>query len=249
MKNSQAENCLKRLKDYFGSKDNSILAPVSYPDSIEYASEEWISYVFYSCLLDYGMRSKIYHKNLIATYDQHAEIFDSKFIMTNMEPSVLLEIMKSSIHPRYPNIAIQKWIKLSTYLSKYDNLENTISKFDSFSELEKLVYDSKCYGQKTGGLLLRELKDAGICQAKDDMESIPLDRHDIEISYLNGLIDTTKPSSKDLKELSSIWIQAGKKLHMTPSEVDKYLWELGTRHCVKKLCDTCPLNDICQKKG
>ncbi len=35
--------------------------------------------MFYSCLLDYGMRSKIYHKNLVDTYEKYPNIFDPNY--------------------------------------------------------------------------------------------------------------------------------------------------------------------------
>lgn len=63
-----SENMIKtieKLDKYFSNSDINEVANVEFPNEIEYKSNEWLYYIFYSCLLDYGMRSKIYHNNLI----------------------------------------------------------------------------------------------------------------------------------------------------------------------------------------
>lgn len=47
--------------------------------------------------------------------------------------------MKNNIHPRYPNVAVDKWLNLSTELSKYDNLLDKIKGFNNFNELNLFV--------------------------------------------------------------------------------------------------------------
>ena len=201
--------------------------------------------MFYSCLLDYGMRSKIYHQNLINTYSSHPEIFNPRYVINNNQN--LLEILKNNVHPRYPNIAIKKWLTLSNELAKYDNLRETIKSFKSFNDLNEFVKKINCYGQKTGGLLLRSIVDAKICNF-DALDFIPLDRHDIEISYLNNIVSTKKLSSKEINNLSTVWIENAKKVGISPSDIDKYLWEVGNQFCNSKNCVECPLNQRCQTK-
>lgn len=249
MKNSKAENCLKELKSYFEKESISNLATIEYPNSIVYKSDSWIYYIFYSCLLDYGMRSKIYHENLIRAYEAHPEIFDPRYTVKtyNENQPELLNILKECIHPRYPNIALLKWLKLSTWLAKHDDIVKTIKSMSSIEILENLITETRCYGQKTGGLLTRELIDSQICSIDKDMKAIPIDRHDIEISYLNGITATPKPSAKEIENISTTWIEAGRNLGITPSTVDKYLWEVGARFCNKKKCTDCPLTKTCKK--
>lgn len=63
---------VKTLNNYFKYKTQ--LANIEYPSNIKYKSNKYFLYMFYSCLLDYGMRSKIYHKNLIETYKEYPNI-------------------------------------------------------------------------------------------------------------------------------------------------------------------------------
>lgn len=67
---------IEKLDKYFSNSDINEVANVGFPNEIEYKSNEWLYYIFYSCLLDYGMRSKIYHNNLINTYHNYKDIFN-----------------------------------------------------------------------------------------------------------------------------------------------------------------------------
>lgn len=250
MDNKRALVCCKILKEFF-DKEPQDLAVVAFPNIITYGTDEWLTYIFYSCLLDYGMRSKIYHQNLIDTYNSHPKIFNPRNVADNIDTTDLRDIIRNNIHPRYPNIAVKKWISLSQKLAKY-NLLKTIKDFKSFSELSAFVKNINEYGQKTGGLLLRLIVDSGICTFKNELEFIPLDRHDIEISFLNGITDSKKLSNAEIRELSDTWILNAKLSGINPFDIDKYLWEIGNRFCNKKDCPNCPLKDTCQtliKKG
>lgn len=132
-----SENMIKtieKLDKYFSNSDINEVANVEFPNEIEYKSNEWLYYIFYSCLLDYGMRSKIYHNNLINTYHNYKDIFNPQYILNNFNnhTNILQQIIKENIHPRYPNIAVNKWIKLSAELSKYNSLLEHIKSFKTF---------------------------------------------------------------------------------------------------------------------
>lgn len=234
---------VKELDDYF--KDSSSEADVSYPSNITYASDEYFRYMFYSCLLDYGMRSKIYHENLIKTYERYPNIFDP-LVVLNIRESELKNIIVENIHPRYPNVATKKWLRLSERLIKHADLATELSHLANFKELEKFIRNTDSYGQKTGGLLARIICESGI--SKFSVEAIPIDRHDIEISYRTGIIENTDLSQKDIESLSHSYVQAAKSANINPIDIDKYLWEIGNRFCNKKACENCPLRRYCKRK-
>lgn len=231
------------LNDYF--KDKTHIAEVEYPKEIEFGSNEYFIYMFYSCLLDYGMRSKIYHNNLINTYKSHSEIFNPENV-SSMSEENLKETIINHIHPRYPNVAVKKWINLSLDLLKYNNILDYLKSINSYNDLEQFIKSINGYGQKTGGLLLRIIYDSKICDFKE-IDSIPIDRHDIEISYLVGIIDSKDLSSKDINNLSDVYVSVCRELGISPSNIDKYLWEVGNSFCNKKDCVNCPLSGYCSK--
>lgn len=248
----KANLCTKKMKDYFKDIDND--ANVAIPKEIKFGSNDHIIYIFYSCLLDYGMRSKIYHANLINTYKLHKEIFNPKYVVEKYidNEEELLLLIKDNIHPRYPMVATKKWLYLSKFINdnfKDKDLLECIKELNSYRELYKFITSINGYGQKTGGLLLRLISESGVCSFDDEIEDIPIDRHDVEISYLNGIIDKKVLSEEEIKELGSIWIEVAKLNGLTAIYIDKYLWSIGNSLCSKKSCDVCPLNTNCQKKN
>lgn len=124
-----------------------------------------------------------------------------------------------------------------------------ICSFASYEELYVFLLELGGYGQKTGGLLLRTFYDYHILPSKSALPIIPLDRHDIEISYLCGIIEKKNLRPKELLHLSSQWINAGLKYKVDASAIDQYLWYIGAHFCSHKQCTACPLNGICKTKN
>lgn len=245
--NIDYEKCkivINSLYDYF-SNDGK-LTNIEYPKEIKYASNNYYLYMFYSCLLDYGMKSKLYHNNLSNTYGKYPEIFIPSRAK-NMSGEKLKKIIVNNIHPRYPNVALKKWLALSNELCKYDNLLEVLSKITCFQDLINFINSLKSYGQKTGGLLARIITDSKICNFDEMVESIPIDRHDIEISYLTGIINSKNINNKEINELSNCYVKICNELKINPSEIDKYLWEVGNTFCNKKNCSSCPINIYCKE--
>ena len=220
LNSNQCRKVISQLHTYY--KDFYSLAEIAYPQSIPFRSNEYYLYMFYSCLLDYGMRSKIYHQNLIEAYQKYPQLFSPKAVLT-MEECEIKEILVKNVHPRYPNVALKKWINLSKQLMNYEDISEHLKKITSATELYDFIKSIKGYGQKTGGLLIRIITDSSICHFKEEMENIPIDRHDIEISYLTGVVDTMNLNLVEIKSLSSFYIQEGKKQKISPSSIDKYL--------------------------
>lgn len=235
---------VETLSNYFTTSKN--LSIVEYPSEIKFLSNNYFIYMFYSCLLDYGMKSKLYHKNLSNTYSKYPDIFIPNNVI-HMDKTKLKDIIVNNIHPRYPNIALKKWITLSEKLQQYNDLVEVLSNIASFKDLTNFISNLNSYGQKTGGLLARIITDSNICNFDEMVESIPIDRHDIEISYLTGIINSKNISENEIKDLSNSYVKIGNKLNINPSDIDKYLWEIGNTFCNKKKCSGCPLSIHCKR--
>lgn len=222
----KADVCAKAMKDYFSNtiSDATVEVPVEIVDN----KQEYLNYIFYSCLLDYGMKSKLYHQNLKNTYKLHKEIFCSN------------------------NVAVKKWLELSEYLNTTypdDELYNKIASLNTYQELSSFLNKINGYGQKTGGLLIRLIYEANICNITDNLENIPIDCHDIEISYLNGVINKKDLNKTNINKLGKLWVEVAVANNINPSDIDKYLWSIGNTLCNKKRCDSCPLNFNCISKN
>lgn len=242
----RCEMVVKTLNEHFENEEK--VADIEYPSIIEYGSNEYYLYMLYSCLLDYGTRSKIYHRNLANTYIKYSNIFNPSYVC-NISEETLKEIIVNNIHPRYPSVATKKWISVSNELLKYDSFLDCLKTMKSFDELNKFILNIKGFGQKTGGLLVRIICDSKVCDFDEGVKSIPIDRHDIEISYLTNIIDTKKLSKSDIVKLSNTYVNCANKLNINPSNLDKFLWEVGNTYCNKKNCNMCPLRDLCNKRN
>lgn len=240
----KCEEVVKILNEHFVNKTK--VADIEFPQNIECSTNEYYLYMLYSCLLDYGTRSKIYHKNLVNTYMKYPEIFNPTYAC-KMSEERLKKIITNNIHPRYPNVATKKWQVVSNELIKYNNLLETLKEIKSFDELKKFILSIKGFGQKTGGLLVRIICDSQVCDFQENIKSIPIDRHDIEISYLTNIIKNQKLSGSEIINLSNVYVDIANKLKINPSNIDKYLWEVGNTYCNKKKCEECPLNNLCNK--
>ena len=53
-------------------------------------------------------------------------------------------------------------------------------------------------------------------------------------NYLTGIINLRNINDKEVSELSKCCVKAGNELNINPSEVDKYLWEVGNTFCNKR---------------
>lgn len=59
---NQAEICVRLMDTYF-KEYSEIGANIDFLDQFAVGTDEYFYYLFYSCLLNYGVNSKIYHKN------------------------------------------------------------------------------------------------------------------------------------------------------------------------------------------
>lgn len=240
------DTCILNLKNYFKDME-STSSEIPIPNKINLYSEEWLYFIMYSCLLNYGMNSIRYNENIINTYNNYRWMFNPKELIKHKDEEIL-KIVRESIHHRYPNVATNKWINLSRKLNDIDNLLDKIKNFNNYSELYEFISSIGGYGQKTGGLLLRLIYESDICDYKDSLPIIPLDRHDIEISYLCGIIDKKKLNNKEIYELSKLWIDTSLQYGISANLIDQYLWHVGTEFCNKKKCLECPLYRECKTK-
>lgn len=76
---NKCKEVVEIISIYFQNKAG--VANIDYPSNINYKTNEYYLYMFYSCLLDYGMRSKIYHKNLVDTYIKYPNIFQPNYVI------------------------------------------------------------------------------------------------------------------------------------------------------------------------
>lgn len=252
-----AQNSLAIMHTYFSDKNIEGQAQVPIPASIMPFSAAHYRYLFYSCLLNYGVKSSVLHQNMLAFYETHPNLFLPNCVIQKYSNnySELADLLRTHIHVRYPNECAKRWVGLSEILhTKYDdNPQKMFVKRTTYSELKDAISQIKGLGQKTGGLLLRMLIDTNMIQSVDGITEIPIDRHDVDICIWLEVItkinaDEIKKSKKTIKMLSDVWVQAANNLSISPSLADQYLWIIGSQFCVSSNCSICPIRSQCKRK-
>lgn len=249
-----AEKSLSVLHAFFSQQDIKTQAEVLLPSTITYNSAQHYCYLFYSCLLNYGMKSSLLHSSLRAFYDLYPEMFSPKYIVNEFKTNNnnLAVLLKTYVHVRYPNECAKRWISLSISLHNnyHDNPKEMFTDLSTYEQFKDAVMKVKGFGQKTGGLLLRILIDNRMVLPIDGIAEIPIDRHDIDLSvWLKVIVDYTaeeiKKNSKLIKLLSDTWVQAANNIQISPSLADQYLWIIGSEYCTTMTCQSCPLYNLC----
>ncbi|NOZ81929.1 MAG: hypothetical protein GXO63_02145 [Candidatus Micrarchaeota archaeon] len=245
----KARYVVRSLYNYFKSERTIERATIELPNNIKWGSKEHFLYIFYGCLLDYGVKSSYYHKRLRSAYLVHPSLFNPEFIVKKFTHDInkLAEVLRSYLGVRFPTEAAKRWLALSYVLySRYNgNPKNLIKASQNFNDLKKRILEIRGFGQKTGGLLIRILYENGLL---DDISSgqsiqfIPIDRHDVRISIRLGIIKfsgkytskRTVNSNSQLERLSQLWVEASIREGVDPAETDRNLWLLGSELCALK---------------
>lgn len=255
---NNAEKSLEVLHTFFANQEIQKQAQITLPKSIKPFSTDHYLYLFYSCLINYGMKSSTLHENLLKFYEHSPEYFVPSNIVHKYSYSYfhLAELLRLNIHVRYPNECARRWLALSVILnSQYNgNPQEMFKDKTTYYEFKEEISKIKGFGQKTGGLLLRMLIDNKMLNPIDGISEIPIDRHDIDLSIWLRVIagataDEIKRNNKLIKSLSDTWVEASNKLLISPSLADQYLWIIGSQFCTSQRCFACPLKGLCVNEG
>ena len=253
-----AKRSLIIMNNFFQENKDLKTANIILPSSIKQGSVEHFKYLFYSCMLNYGMKSKVLHENLKLLYEENPCLFNPEYVLDVYEHNMcaLADLLRSKIHVRYPNQSAKNWINLSKIiLTKYNgNFNEIFINKQTYLEYQDAIFQLDGFGQKTGGLLLRMLIDEGFIKPLDGIAEIPIDRHDIDLciwlEVINGITaEDIKKSKEVIGKLSKIWVNVSNDLNISPSITDQYLWIIGSKFCSKTQCNICPLNSLCINKA
>ena len=258
----RAREVVKVLHSYFRDAQTVKKATIELPNDIEYGSKEHYLYIFYGCLLDYGVKSYYYHQRLKRAYSEFRELFSPDYILENFKNDIeiLSKVLSRYLKVRFPIEAAKRWYSLSEVLClKYKcDPRNLIKKATTLNELRNLIIEIRGFGQKTGGLLIRILHENGLLNNINEsyIPFIPIDRHDIKISMRLGVIRNIKEnfssgrvSNRLPTELSKIWVKASILEGVDPAETDRNLWLLGSRLCASNKCYLCPVEGLCNQNS
>jgi len=186
-------------------------------------------FIFYVLQLDYATKSQVLYKRANDLFAKKSEFFTPEIIL-GLSDKELRDILKKYLKPRYINEAVKRYqINSTKLLSEFDGDPRNIFKVRSAKEVLKFTYEFRGFGPKIGNFFIRTMVNVFLYKYEDiDIVSLPVDVHDVKITYLLGYLDSSVMSRKNIVITKNTWMQACKKAKESWLIFDKALWLLGS---------------------
>lgn len=261
----RAKVVILRLQKAFARREG-LLAEVSdlvenqIPKGVKPLSREHALFLFYIVVNDHGMKSSRLYARAKELFQIRRELFEPSMVLKLYhgpdDPNLVKDTGKF-LGTRYPRETAKTW-----YLNS-QRLENLFSGdprnlFRCCTDAQRLLKEIvafRGYGPKTGGMLLRAIVGLGFAKL-DGLESVlvPVDIHDSRISFFTGIVSIDDDEDNlnlnidyyaYVRDIQRILRDTCNALVLPWLDIDRALWLIGSRGCVKKHCSLCPLQDLC----
>lgn len=227
------------------------------PEGVKPLSREHALFLFYTVVNDHGVKSSHLYRKAKLLFLEKRDIFEPFRVINNFEgpdDPRLVEATGKRLGTRYPKETAKTWyVNSEKLIAKYDGDPRKL--FSCCSEAKDLLREImtfRGYGPKIGGMLLRAIIGLGFAKVKGvEKVLVPVDIHDSRIAFLTGIleIEGKDPLEIDyyahIHKVQRILRDACNHAGIQWLDVDRALWIIGSRGCVRKRCYLCPLKDIC----
>lgn len=229
------------------------------PHGVEVGSAEHARFYFFLIFNDHGTKSSRLYAHFKQLYVTQPELFQPRDL-ARMAPAKVEQALAAAltgIGLRYPKQAITSWLANAQRLVREYDAE-PLACFTHTSHAPTLfrsILNFRGYGPKTAGLLLRVIHGVGFNRKLDNLAEVPLpvDIHDSRIAFICHLyrpagvhdVGVIHASPRHLAEVERMWRQAAHASQVPWEIIDRALWILGSRGCVKRRCHDCPIQRHC----
>lgn len=187
-------------------------------------------FLFYVVQLDYSMRGRVLYEGARNLFNENPGFFTPQYIL-NLSNAELIEILKTSMKPRYPNEAVSRYKQNSRKLEEEYEGDPMLIFTESTSAtlvLEK-IHEFRGMGPKIGNLFFRSMVSFfGL--KYEDINSVlpPVDIHDVRIAHLLGFIEKPDMTDKNIQGVKILWSRACQEADVDWVIFDRALWLLGS---------------------
>jgi len=258
----RAEEVVTRLDTAFRNKmgvfaDTKELLENQIPQKVTPLSIEHACFLFYLISNDYGTKSSMLYERAKRLYVSDPALFSPRLILqrfTDYEDVDLVESTGVRLGTRFPAETAKRWYLNSEKLCReYEGDPRAIFSSNDARVVFSRIREFRGFGPKIGGLLLRTFIGCGFAHL-ENLEDvlIPVDIHDARIAFWTGAVNIPDMAGeiedyhRYASQVQHVWSQACRAKELDWLEVDRALWILGSKGCVKLLCGTCALNNICR---
>lgn len=230
------------------------------PEGVALLSSEHARFLFYVVSNDRGTKSSRLYARAKQLFKDDPQIFEPAYVVAEFsgpDDPILVRRSAAALGARYPQSSARAWYLNSTRLVRqYDGDPRLL--FQAHGSARGLIaaiigFDG--YGPKTGGILLRAAVGLGFAKVRDlEAVLVPVDIHDSRISFFTGIVQSasrnTMPAETThyrdhVATIQMILRDSCQRVAVSWLDVDRALWLIGSRGCVYRLCEKCPLNQMC----
>ena len=226
------------------------------PPGVEKGSREHARFLFYTVPNDHGLKSARLYARAIELFNRRPNLFDPNFVTAQfrgMDDLDLIESTGVALGTRYPKSTAKGWYLNSSKLMEQFR-GDPLGVFQASADAEillKLVCSFYGFGPKTGGMLLRAVDGLGMAKVSGlERVLLPVDIHDSRISFLSGIVSGNNETIEGdyhlfARPIQRVLTEACREVDVRWPDVDRALWLIGSRGCVRLRCKECPLNTLC----
>jgi len=190
---------------------------------------EKAQFLFYVIQLDYATKSQRLYENTKNLVQENPEAFKPQYV-SSLKDSELKSLLEE-LSPRYINEAVTRYKKnTGKLLDEYGGDPREIfRKAGTAKEAVTLTREFRGFGPKIGNFFVRTMVNT-FGYDYPDIENIlpPVDRHDVNIAYLMGYVDSNEMTERNIKRVKRLWSAACLEAGVSWLTFDKALWLLGS---------------------
>ena len=258
---ARAQEVVLRLDVAFRSYEGLLserddLVENQFPPGVKKGSGEHARFLFFTVPNDHGVKSSRLYEKAIDLFQRKPNLFDPQFITSRFrgaEDADLINATGIALGTRYPKSTAKGWyLNSSRLMERFNGDPRGVFQASADAEvLLKLVCSFYGFGPKTGGMLIRALDGLGMARVTGlERVLVPVDIHDSRISFFTGIVSCNDAEIEKnyhifARPIQRVLTDACAEADVRWPDVDRALWLIGSRGCVRLRCRECPLKMLC----
>lgn len=190
---------------------------------------EKAQFLFYVIQLDYATKSQRLYENAKNLVQENPKALKPQYISSLSDNE--LKNLLSNLSPRYINEAVTRYKKnTGKLLDDYGgDPREVFEEAETAKGAVKLTREFRGFGPKIGNFFVRTMVNTfGYDYANIEDILPPVDRHDVNIAYILGYVESNEMTDKNVQRVKKLWSNACQEADVSWLTFDKALWLLGS---------------------
>jgi endonuclease III len=254
---NKAVEIAKILFDLHMQKHSLVSMPeYQLPRNLVAGSREHALYLTYVISIDYMTDAEKLWRNARGAYELYPERFAPEKILAVSDAT--LKTFLRRLGARFSSNAAKIWKQISKILMDYHGGDprNLTPQALTIEEIKrKLKTFPSLRGPKLTNFYIRVMGETGLFKVKNLNElDIPVDKQVTRFTAYTGVITPSNMKFQGCANddplrsiIQEAWRVAAKALGIAPWKLDEPIWNIGSKLCTERKCNSCPVNNLCKK--